>query len=159
MFSWQKPDPGVIKLNVDGSRVDASGRIGAGEVLDPEIWGLYSGFKLASENNSAKLIIESDFAILVKLILDSDVALHPLGSIVLSCRALMDKFDYVSLRHIFRECNKVADSLAKNSLNHDLGLVTFDSPPVHAGQVFLADLDGFSRARRSVAGPVSGSDS
>lgn len=67
MFSWQKPDPGVIKLNVDGSRVDASGRIGAGEVLDPEIWGLYSGFKLASENNSAKLIIESDFAILVNL--------------------------------------------------------------------------------------------
>lgn len=46
MFSWQKPDPGVIKLNVDGSRVNnASGRIGAGEVLDPEIWGLYSGFR------------------------------------------------------------------------------------------------------------------
>lgn len=38
-------------------------------------------------------------------------------------------------------------------------MVVFDSPPVHAAQDYLADLDGFSRSRRSAVEPVPGADS
>lgn len=168
MLCWQKPEPGVIKLNVDGSRSGNSGKIGAGgvirndigswikgfqvnlgigDVLDAELWGLYYGLKLAIDNNMDNLEIESDSAILVKLVLDSDISVHPLGSIVSCCRALMGRLNLVSLKHIYRECNMVADSLAKNSLNHEHGVVEFDSPPVHSSQAFLADIDGIPRGR------------
>ncbi|KAL6218310.1 hypothetical protein ACLB2K_011524 [Fragaria x ananassa] len=40
----------------------------------------------------------------------------------------------------------VADSLAKCSITHDLGLISFNSPPVHAVQAYL---DGVVRARRT----------
>lgn len=42
----------------------------------------------------------------------------------------------------------VADSPAKNSINHESGVVDFDNPPIHAAHAFLDDLEGVSRTRR-----------
>lgn len=39
----------------------------------------------------------------------------------------------------------MADSLAKNSLNHAHGVVAFDSLPIHSSQAFLVDIDGIPR--------------
>lgn len=71
-------------------------------MFDAELWGLYYGLKLATDNNMDKLEIESDSAILVKLVLDSDISGHPLDSIVSCCRVLMDRLNLVSLNHILQ---------------------------------------------------------
>ncbi|KAL6225709.1 hypothetical protein ACLB2K_004558 [Fragaria x ananassa] len=57
--------------------------------------------------------------------------------------------DNVKFSHIFRECNVIADSLAKTSIDHAPGLFTFENPPVHAIATYLDDLDGIARLRKS----------
>ena len=55
---------------------------------------------------------------------------------------------FVQIIHIFREANMTADSLAKRSVDNELGLITFDFPPIHAAQAYLDDLAAVTRARR-----------
>ncbi|KAL6228485.1 hypothetical protein ACLB2K_002435 [Fragaria x ananassa] len=170
MFSWCKPPENFYKLNIDGSRSSSSGCIGAGgvlrdhlgiwidgfqvylgtsEVLDVEAWGLFFGLRMVAMHNIVNLEIESNSAVLVQLMLKSDTGVHPLGSLLDSCSVMMSKLLNVSIKHIFRECNMVADALAKNSINHDLGLISFDVVPAHAIQAVLDDLAGVTRARRT----------
>ncbi|XP_061993323.1 uncharacterized protein LOC133711180 [Rosa rugosa] len=84
--------------------------------------------KLASKHNITNLEIESDSAVLVQLMQNSDNSLHPLGSMLAGCDLMMAKFQNVKLTHIFRECNMTADALVKNSIFHELGLVTLTIP-------------------------------
>jgi ribonuclease HI len=170
LLCWSKPPTGFFKLNIDGSRQGSSGKIGAGgvircssgkwikafqanlgigDVLDAETWSLFYGLKLALKCNIDHLLIESDSAILVKLILQSDTTLHPLGSLLACCSNLMNKIHTVSLKHIYRECNMIADSLAKNSINHEHGVIEFVCPPPHALQAFIDDSEDMTRPRRT----------
>ncbi|XP_004289446.1 PREDICTED: putative ribonuclease H protein At1g65750-like [Fragaria vesca subsp. vesca] len=170
MFSWCKPPENFYKLNIDGSRSSSFGCIGAGgvlrdhlgiwidgfqvnlgtsEVLDAEAWGLFFGLRMVAMHNIVNLEIESNYAVLVQLMLKSDTGVHPLGSLLDSCSVMMSKLLNVNIKHIFRECNMVADALAKNSINHDLGLISFDVVPAHAIQAVLDDLAGVTRARRT----------
>lgn len=171
---WSKPPTGFFKLNIDGTRQGSSGKIGAGgiircssgnwingfdanlgvgEVLDAETWGLFHGLKLAVSCNIENLQVESDSAIWVKLMLHSDITMHPLGSLLACCKGLMEKFHYFSLKHIYRECNMVADCLAKHSLNHEHEIVEFPLPPIHAQSVLLDDAGEVIRVCRTVAEP------
>lgn len=101
-------------------------------------------------------MFESDYAILVKFMLDSDTSMHPLDSIISNYITLMVKLSSISLKHIYRECNMVVDSLAKNSLSHEHGFVDFDAPPAYSTQAFFDDIDRSSGVRRTVVGPDSG---
>ncbi|PRQ19701.1 putative ribonuclease H [Rosa chinensis] len=150
MFSWTMPDDGYVKLNVDGTRAGQSGQIGAGGVLNDhngdwlagfminvgkghvltaEAWGLLSGLKLATDLQVNKIEIESDSAILIKLIVEGCESSHPLGSILNSCKSLLNGFEDVKIKHIFRESNMTADAMAKSSLSHDPEIVIFNTPP------------------------------
>ncbi|XP_024158077.2 uncharacterized protein LOC112165700 [Rosa chinensis] len=170
MLCWLKPSENSYKLNIDGTRVSPSGKIGAGgvirdhlglwitgfqinlgsgDILEAEAWGLYYGLKLATKHHSINLVVESDSAILVQLMLMPDLSLHPLGSLLNGCKLLMSNLNNAQLTHVFRECNMLADALAKNSINHDLSIITFESPPIHAAQAYLEDIAAVSRVRRS----------
>ncbi|KAL6218764.1 hypothetical protein ACLB2K_011973 [Fragaria x ananassa] len=137
MHAWKKPPEIFFKLNVDGTRVS------------PIAWGLFHGLKLAVSLNIKNLIIESDSAILVQLMNNSEFGNHPLGSLLQGCSSLMNKMENATLSHIFRECNSTADALAKCSISHELGLVCFDSPPAHVADAFLDDLCAVSKAMRA----------
>ncbi|KAL6180640.1 hypothetical protein ACLB2K_047301 [Fragaria x ananassa] len=63
---------------------------------------------------------------------NSNTKLYPLGSLLLGCNNLISKVNVANLTHIFRECSAIADSLAKCNISHELGLVCFDNPLVHA---------------------------
>ncbi|KAL6130125.1 hypothetical protein ACLB2K_068506 [Fragaria x ananassa] len=86
MLSWKMPLLNFFKLNIDGTRATASGKIGAGgvirnhagtwiigfqinlgvgEILTAEAWGLFYGLKLAVKLQISNLEVESDSAILV----------------------------------------------------------------------------------------------
>ncbi|KAL6140699.1 hypothetical protein ACLB2K_058995 [Fragaria x ananassa] len=166
-LSWIKPVLGVHKLNVDGSRTragdigaggiirDSSGcwcggfmvNIGAGEVLQAEAWGLFYGIQLALSMKIPKLEIESDSAVLVNLLQNSDMDVHPLGTIVLNCRAMMQHFDFVQIKHIHRERNMVADLLAKNSTLNAKGICIFNESPDLVTNALLDDIVGVTRCR------------
>ncbi|KAL6205116.1 hypothetical protein ACLB2K_022380 [Fragaria x ananassa] len=166
-LSWIKHVLGVHKLNVDGSRTragdigaggiirDSSGcwcggfmvNIGAGEVLQAEAWGLFYGIQLAFSMKIPKLEIEFDSAVLVNLLQNSDMDVHPLGTIVLNCRAMMQHFDFVQIKHIHRERNIVADLLAKNSPLNDKGICIFNEPPDLVTNALLDDIVVVTRCR------------
>ncbi|KAL6141172.1 hypothetical protein ACLB2K_059462 [Fragaria x ananassa] len=122
--------------------------LGVGQVINDEARRMLSGLKLASNLNSRKLEVESDSAIVAKLLIEGCPISHPLDSIINSCRHLINGFDEVQIRHIFRECKCTADALAKGSLSHDYDIVSFDAPPPHAASAFTDDLCDLPRARR-----------
>ncbi|KAL6213663.1 hypothetical protein ACLB2K_013109 [Fragaria x ananassa] len=126
MHAWKKPPEKFFKLNIDGTRVSPIGKIGAGgviwnhygdwisgfqinlgagEILDAEACGLFQGLKLAVSLNIKNLIIESDSAILVQLMNNSEFGNHPLGSLLQRCNSFLNKMESVTLSHIFRKCN------------------------------------------------------
>lgn len=93
--------------------------------------------------------IESDSAILVQLMQKSENIVHPLRSLLDGYVMMMSNLQNAKPSHIFRECNMVAGVLAKDSINHDPGLITFVEAPVHTAQAILDDLTGVTRARRT----------
>ncbi|XP_004292858.1 PREDICTED: putative ribonuclease H protein At1g65750-like [Fragaria vesca subsp. vesca] len=118
MLSWKMPPHNFFKLNVDGTRTSPSGKIGAvgvirnhfgdwiigfhinigvGEILDAEAWGLFHGLKLAVDLNIKNLLIESDSAILVQLMQNSNFDIHPLGSLLCGCKNIMNKMEDAQL--------------------------------------------------------------
>lgn len=166
---WIKPPLGYFKLNVDGSRDvngifsaggiirDCSGNwiqgfsdhIGIGEVIQAEIWSIYVGMKLASDMQIKNLLVESDSAIAINLLssTSTDVALHPLATIISNCHAYLRLFEICQIHHVHRECNSVADALAKDSCNLSRGTTLFCSPPYHIARLVVDDISGNVRAR------------
>ncbi|XP_061998979.1 uncharacterized protein LOC133716290 [Rosa rugosa] len=150
-LAWKKPMDNFYKLNIDGTRSSSTCKIGAGgvirdhmgnwitgfqvnlgtgEILDAKAWGLFYGLKLAVSLHISHLEVESDSAILVQLMQKAEFSLLPLGSLLKGCSNMMDVMENVHLSHIFRECNMTADSLAKESINHELGVIIFENLPV-----------------------------
>ncbi|KAL6210986.1 hypothetical protein ACLB2K_016215 [Fragaria x ananassa] len=82
MLSWIKPKSGTFKLNVDGSR-NRNGGIGAGGVIRDHTGVWIGGF------------------------MGTDIDLHPLRTIVLNCKTLLQQFDSVQINHIHHKRNTV----------------------------------------------------
>ena len=163
-LKWNKPNTGWFKLNVDGARNVHNGRIraggvirdytgvwiegffahiGIGEVIEAEAWGLLLGLKMAVKLKIERLEVECDSELLVNMINQGANQLHPLKTIINSCIELQNTFIDCRVMHIYREINKVADSLAKCSLDRDLGVQVLDQPPMHITQALLDDLSDF----------------
>ena len=121
--------------------------IGSGEVLLAEAWGLANGLKLAVESNVSNLLVESDSAILINLLQNSCLDLHPLGTLLLNCKCIMNSFSSCSVKHIHRERNVVADCLAKRSFNQEIGIFVLPSMPAFAALPILDDINGLAHPR------------
>jgi hypothetical protein len=74
---------------------------------------LLDGLLMTVELNIPFLEIEMDSLVAVDLILATHPANAFLRSIVSDCRCLLQKFEGVSIKHIYREANMCADLLAK----------------------------------------------
>lgn len=114
--------------------------------------GLFHGLKLAVDHNINNLIVELDSTILVNSLLNGNTDLHPLGALLSCCKNLIQKLQSISIDHIYRECNSVADALAKNVINCEYGMLILENPPCHATQVYLDDLEDTARTRRVPCG-------
>lgn len=67
---------------------------------------------------------------------------HPCYGIVASCRNVFDQIPDFSIKHVFRECNKVADYLANLSYQFELGFHVLEKTPKGAELLFLLDFMG-----------------
>ncbi|CAL9017757.1 unnamed protein product [Prunus brigantina] len=129
-------DCGLAKeLNVDGTCMNASRKIGVGgvirdcvgewcggfavnlgkgRILDAEIWGLFFGLRLAVAKGFTKILIEMDSQIAVNLFQQRDsLCFHPLTALLSNCGQMLRHFESWDIQHIFREKNGLADCLAK----------------------------------------------
>ncbi|KAL5822912.1 hypothetical protein ACOSQ3_020836 [Xanthoceras sorbifolium] len=169
MLAWCPPKDDWVKLNVDGSRCEASGMIsfggvirdaqknwlggfavnkGRGSVLEAEIWGIFEGIKLVWEASYKKVVIELDSKSAVELLLSDFSEDHPLFTLLINCRNLIRGCWVRVVQHVFRESNRVADNLA--NLGQDLGLevVFFKEPPSSIVDVFIEDCLSLAVARQ-----------
>ncbi|KAI5342128.1 hypothetical protein L3X38_010003 [Prunus dulcis] len=168
-LKWEPPISGQFKLNVDGSRRNGSGHIGAGgvirnssgdwisgfavnlgkgQILEAEIWGLFFGLKLAMDKEINNLVVEMDSALAVQLIQKQGLTdVRPLAALVASWWELMHKINCCSVYHLYREKNSVADCLATWSYNLDLSFYIFVDAPAWIGPSLIDDLLGITRSR------------
>lgn len=131
-FQWVALPVGFVKLNVDGCRSVAgrivaggvirdadsglirgfSSAIGSGSVLEAEMWALLLGFSLAKELGFVKVLVEFDSMEAIGLMLGKKEG-HALARIMKEFVAIREAMKNVTIRHVYREQNKMANQLAK----------------------------------------------
>ncbi|BFG28302.1 hypothetical protein CerSpe_145760 [Prunus speciosa] len=165
-LSWNSPNPGVCKINSDGSRNNTTGHIGVagvlrdatgawlkgyyvnlgiGSVLEAKLWGIFWGLSLAWDSGFQTMEVESDTKVAVTLLNTLAISTHPLFSII-NCRKLkMRAYWNCSIRHIFREQNCAFDALSAKSFDFNPGLHIFDGVPACIIDILAANTRGDSR--------------
>ncbi|KAL5791917.1 hypothetical protein ACOSP7_000511 [Xanthoceras sorbifolium] len=109
---------------------------GVGNVLDAEFWGLLEGLSLTWKAGFRKILVESDSLILVELLGKDDIENHPLFTIISSCKLLLNKDWDCRVKHMFRECNRLANDLASIGKRMSLGMMVFKAPPANVLKTF-----------------------
>ena len=159
---WEKPPPGYLKLNVDGSFRDNQGTYGG--VLRDEagawIWGFFGrcdddnysalqaelmaikvGLQALKERGLIRVMVETDSSQAVNYIHNYPDECHPLLNLILDCKRLHTSLWSCSISHVSRIYNCTAHDLA--SLGHTVcnleGFVWFDRPPENIVTTFLND--------------------
>ncbi|GLU17060.1 hypothetical protein SLE2022_334570 [Rubroshorea leprosula] len=136
-IAWDPPPPEWIKLNTNGSVIGNPGLGGCGGVfrdsqgqwvlgftrnigfttaLATELWAIRDGLQLAFNLHFNHIIIETDYYVAFQLIFTAPNPHHPHGILILDCRALLNKIPHARLRHVFRESNMVANTMAKRGV-------------------------------------------
>ncbi len=77
--------------------------IGHTTSVQAELRALLDGLQLALEFHITHLDIEMDFLVAVDLVSSRSIANVFLSSIVDDCRCMLEKFESVTLKHIYRE--------------------------------------------------------
>lgn len=131
---WTSPPSGRLKINIDGSfRLDkAAGGIGvvvrnsqgrcqasfarylpkASSALHVELEACRAGLLIAINQGWSDIEVESDCMQLVNALNNPNEDWSEVGRIVEDCKSYMMAFNFILVRHIFREANCVAHRLA-----------------------------------------------
>lgn len=146
--TWEPPQLGWVKVNVDGAVTRNRTRAGCGgvitdhkgnwivgftqmltqcTVLEAKEWGVYKGLLLAWEHGFKRVIVESDSRCLVEALL-SDEAANTCSLVSWQIRQLLLRNWVVQLEYIPREKNELADGMAKEGLSRS---AVVRSPPMH----------------------------
>lgn len=146
---WQRPVPGSLNLNVDGSKASrteliASGGVfrdedgewragfiaglGKGTVLMAEIWAIFHGISMAVERGFTELTVDTDSAEALRFINRGCVS-HPQHHLVEAIRDMLVSNPSISIVKISREQNKVADRIAKEGLSCNIRCNPLSEPP------------------------------
>ena len=149
-FKWEPPESGWIKLNIDGASNSNLGRAGGGGLLRNsddnwirgfsrsmgtcsslmvELWALKDGLYLAKELGFSSIYIEVDAKLIVGLLFNPSCVNLVMEPLLFDCRNLLQDFTNLVVRHVFREANQCADTLAKIGLHLSQSFVTFVDPP------------------------------
>lgn len=83
-----------------------------------ELWAVRDGLILARDKNISNIVLEVDAEVVVYLLQQEPVPLHPSFNILCDCRSLLSIFQSVSIRHVHRVGNKCADFLANQGCNY-----------------------------------------
>ncbi|KAF7822273.1 ribonuclease H [Senna tora] len=161
LVGWQTPSLGTMKCNVDGSVQGNSSRAACGGVVRDgvgnailsfsrnlgcctitwaELHGIMDGLELLWSRGVRTVEIETDSATATTLIYDNSNGSHPCTQLINRIKLLLSRPWNVSIKHVYRECNKVADFMAKFGQELSHGLHVFEHVP--EGCLDLLEQDG-----------------
>ncbi|XP_072074464.1 uncharacterized protein [Arachis hypogaea] len=167
-IAWQPPEDGWLKINTDGAISqehhiagcgglirDSRGRwvagflvnIGKGTAFTAEAWGILHGLKLAWDLGFKKIILETDSKIAFQILSKREERDNHPETIIRSISQLIQRDWNVKLCHTYREGNKSADWLAKESLQACLGFHFIDTMPTGLRNIIDDDARGVSLPR------------
>lgn len=124
--------------------------LGACTVPEAELWGLFQGLQLAWVAGFRRLEAEVDSQLLISLLHKELATTHPLHSLVSACQGFLSRDWHVQFRHIYREANRVADSLADLASSFDPGVHVLHQPPTSCSILLFDDIKGTKFPRRVV---------
>ncbi|KAF7817750.1 hypothetical protein G2W53_023205 [Senna tora] len=160
---WRPPDANMVKVNVDGSCWendmsiscggvirDAESRwivgfaknLSKGNVLLAELWGIRLGIQTATDNGLFYITLESDSLVAINMIKGNTSNSHPLYPMVVVIRRMLESLEEVSLVHVSRNANKVADAMAKQGHLLPFGDFLYEEPPVFSSIAYQEDCMG-----------------
>ncbi|VFQ84939.1 unnamed protein product [Cuscuta campestris] len=163
---WQKPDNDTFCLNVDGS-VDGTGASCGGVLRGhdgnwiggfmcscntkhptvAEAWAVLQGLKWAWKKGLRKLIVQCDSLECVEWIHGRHTTRGPAREVIEACQSWMGRDWNVTICHILRGQNKVADLLARMGKNRALIWRELEFPPNGARQLLEEDKLGYYTVR------------
>ncbi|KAJ1381042.1 Ribonuclease H domain [Sesbania bispinosa] len=160
-ISWDPPPEGWYKVNCDGSvRSDISHATCGGIIRDErgvplgafvsklnwcsitfaELWAIIHGLRIAAQKKLDLIILESDSTTALNLVQRDLARWHPAAPLVEEIHFCAKHFKEVRWKHVFREANQVADSLAKMGYKVSQDFLLLDNIPAHLSHLVLADL-------------------
>ncbi|KAF5179881.1 hypothetical protein FRX31_030532, partial [Thalictrum thalictroides] len=129
--AWSPPPHGWTALNCDGALSQhGTGYAGilmtdSGQVLNAFVAGgktnsvLYlemiaveKGLELATQMGLEKIMVQTDSMQVARILNELTAPTWRVESMVMHIKVLMDTFEEITIQHVFRESNKVADALA-----------------------------------------------
>ncbi|KAL4325878.1 hypothetical protein GQ457_11G009460 [Hibiscus cannabinus] len=129
---WCAPSLGWIKLNVDASVSTRDYRAGVGGVLrndrGPKLWAIHDGLLHAWDSGYARVELESDCLEAVRIINSESRALEG-SALVSSIVGVISRDWTVTVTHVGRGRNRVADALAARGRDLGAGGMLFLAPP------------------------------
>ena len=105
-----------------------SRNIGYATSMTAELWALRDGLNMAVSLNYQPLIVELDSSDVIAM-LTSHTSFHHCNVLLNDCRWLLSRLQIIEVRHVFREGNQVADSLANLGCLADSSFRSFVTPP------------------------------
>ncbi|CAL1397034.1 unnamed protein product [Linum trigynum] len=172
MVGWTPPIHGWVALNVDGASNGNPGAAGAGGVLRDgtgnwiagflanfgtatailaELWAVFHGLDMAWKKGYRAVRLESDSQLAIQLINNRSDPVHPHATLLSAIRRKIGQDWLVSITHVYREGNRVADWLSKHSLVYPYGVHEVANPPPELASIVREDAMGISFERRIVA--------
>ena len=150
MISWRSPNMDFLKLNTDTSLKGGAGlafggglirdelgawragfvaNVGGCSILTEEIWCLFHGVQLAKNLGIRKLVVESDSAVGVAMIMGHFEVTVNCQNIVRRLCGLLQDFESVVVQHVHRKDNFAADFLSHYAYSARKGVHVLDGPP------------------------------
>lgn len=122
-------------------------RIGSCPVVMAEIWGIIGCLQVAWKLGYRRIEVETDSQLALALVTQGVPDCHPSVSLVKHCQGWLKRNWEVKFHHVYREANRVADSLAKASLALPRGYHKLLEPPEGIGKLLEEDNRGWTTPR------------
>ena len=111
----------------------------AHSVLSLEAEACRAGVLLGLNQGWTEIDIESDSAILIAALKDKEMDLSVVSRVLDDCREYLNSFHSVSIRHIYREANSVADRLAHFACKEVVDYIWLGESPAIIQDVLYED--------------------
>ena len=95
--------------------------MGVGSAAEAEIWALLYGLRLAWERGVRRLRIEVDSVLVFQWVTSGNGGRNKFSNLIRECKDLLGKGWSHEIRHVYRECNQIANRSSLASCSKGVG--------------------------------------
>lgn len=128
-------------------------KLGCCTIDEAEAWGILQGLDMASRHGVQNLIVESDSKSMIDLLKGSKHRPGGWNNIVPRCITMSKRFANIQFVHVYREQNRIADTLAKQAFTQPTGITMLNQAPSELRELIREEQMGAQVQRRMLVGP------